>query len=280
MMYRKCTDLLILIISSCVAIPLFLFKSSLLFRNDDIELNKIESSSGALKASIIAALSIMVPMILDSAIGLRSGAAYRSSHLTMCLGNAVPLLVFSTLSLKPDVLYVICQLRYLICIIFCHKKLSTLGGSLFRRWFTVACIVNGTSIMLFTWTIFSSTWIRDVLTILVWVGFVAGFIFLTCVAIMWFRKMSSLRLVDITKEDSCLGAYLISMEFVQIAFVIMLFIYGPCINEVDMPSYVTTCNYVSTVSVLLAWLLCGRIIRLDLKQTKVSNIVDTHRIML
>ena len=212
----------------------------------------------------------MVPLLLDSAIGMRSDALCRSSHISLFLGNAVPLFFFLILPLKPEVLFVVCQLRYLICFKFCHQRSTKLGDAMFHRWCTIACIVNGTSIALFTWTIFSSTWIRDVLTILVWVGFVAGFIFLTCVAIMWFRKMSSLRLVDITKEDSCLGAYLISMEFVQIAFVIMLFIYGPCINEVDMPSYVTTCNYVSTVSVLLIWLFSRGIIHLDMKQTKVS----------
>ena len=277
MVGQKVLPTIFFIIFLIIALPLLVFKDNLFYEPK----SNLQTSAEKLyyfEWSIISGLSIMMPLILDSDFGELSGPEFRSTDVVLNLGNILPLLVLLCQYLKPEVLFVLCHLRYLFGSFICFNQVDSLGHSMFHHWHMIGLSnASNLTIAFFTWTTFSSSSLRDILAVFVWIGFIAEILILSCFLFLWLRHMSNQPINQLSIDGRKCRAYLISMEFVQIAFVIMLFIYGPCINEVDMPSYVATCNYISTVSALLAWLLCGRIMRLDLKQKKVcSSIIKQY----
>ena len=220
--------------------------------------------------SIISSIAAMIPLLLDKMNDILSGTSISLSRVILLFCIILPNLVLLNVNLESKVIFIAFQIRYLIFLCVCYVQLCSIGGSLFRqKRFIIIPELSEIILVLFTWASFNSPVTCNILQIFVWIGIIGSSLIFTGLMILWFKKKSKLSIGEITNNDRICAVYLCSIEFLHIALVIMLSIYGPSIGNYDMISYLTASNYISTAFILFFWFLYGGIIRLDIKTAKV-----------
>ena len=220
--------------------------------------------------SLKCAIAVAVPLTLDALWDICLVSSLRPFCIFLLLGVSIPNIIFLSAQMSPAQYFIFFQLRYVICANICYSHLFIYGDPLFRQPpFVAMTILNNLTAILFTWASYLSLRHFKIVVILFYVGFILGCLIFSFYVILWIFKLSKLKSDEISNDDRRSIAYIFSMGIVGVSFIVMIFIYGTYVLTIDMYMYLTTCTYVSLAFMVSVWLLHGRIIRLEIEQSKV-----------
>ena len=225
----------------------------------------VSSADCSVTISIVSCLIVSIPLTLDSICDILSSPLLQPFQLFLLFGITVPNIVFLSVSFTPEVLFIAFQIRYLFCGVICFLHLTRYGDPIFHRWnFKAMGVINSLVLVGFSWSSFNIAISNEIILILLCCGYVISSLMNFYFVLLWYRK--HLKFNNKKQELRC-GVCFFPMMFLMIGFLIISLLYGH-----NLPMYLTSCNYISMMFILLVWLFHGRNARFEIRKANVRVI--------
>ena len=231
------------------------------------------------KYSLVASVAVSCPLYIDLLLDVASASKWDLKNIVrMTIVSAlffpdIMLLIFSGNSFGPEILDTIIHSRGVVGLSAALVHLYNYGAPILNSKLLLLCylliIIGG---VLSCLSPYYSSQSYD-LYLLYSSLFITACCIGTYLVVRWFLHLYRLGFHRITSDQYTCNIYISSLFVAGLSLLVMGFIYGPPISPETNANYLTISTYLEIITTLNISLLHGRLIRLEIFDTKVIKLI-------